>query len=207
MLAEREPAGLSGEVLYVLDRYLRERGDKNIKNVADLISQSTFYHHATIAGVTIPPKTRLEGLINANRAVHPEGRRRPACPPDACQQSRRQRLARSAHHAPVLVNQVMADQKLDALVYPTKTVPAPLLAAPVEPTNIKVVKDTVTVTIDGETYERTVDRVIEVRPPLTWRLSPNGGFPTIAVPAGFHQGGLRQGDRARSRWRQDVPAI
>ena len=38
--------GLSGEVLYVLDRYLRERGDKNIKSVADLISQSTFYHHA-----------------------------------------------------------------------------------------------------------------------------------------------------------------
>jgi Asp-tRNA(Asn)/Glu-tRNA(Gln) amidotransferase A subunit family amidase len=32
---------------------------------------------------------------------------------------------------------------------------------------------------------RTADRVIEARAPLTWRLSPNGGFPTIAVPAGF----------------------
>ena len=28
-------------------------------------------------------------------------------------------------------------------------------------------------------------RTLDVRAPLTWRLSPNGGFPTIAVPAGF----------------------
>ncbi len=97
----------------------------------------------------------------------------------------------------------MADQKLDALVYPTKTVPAPLLAAPVEPTNIKVIKDTVTVTIDGETYERTVDRVIEVRPPLTWRLSPNGGFPTIAVPAGFTREVYDRAIVRGRRWRQD----
>ena len=185
IVAEREPAGLSGEVLYVLDRYLRERGDKNIKNVADLISQSTFYHHATIAGVTIPPKTRLEGLITRTERFTQKGggaphvRRTPVSNLDG----NGWHVARTTLQ--VLVNQVMADQKLDALVYPTKTVPAPLLAAPVEPTNIKVIKDTVTVTIDGETYERTVDRVIEVRPPLTWRLSPNGGFPTIAVPAGF----------------------
>jgi Asp-tRNA(Asn)/Glu-tRNA(Gln) amidotransferase A subunit family amidase len=85
----------------------------------------------------------------------------------------------------MLVNKVMADQKLDALVYPTKTIPAPLLASPVEPANIKVVKHTITAVIDGEEYTRTVDRAIEVRAPLTWRLSPNGGFPTIAVPAGF----------------------
>ena len=43
----------------------------------------------------------------------------------------------------------------------------------------------ITTVIDGEEYTRTVDRAIEVRAPLTWRLSPNGGFPTIAVPAGF----------------------
>src|SRR5262249_52421750 len=61
-LVEREPPN-SGEVLYVLNRYLRERGDKNIKNVADLISQSTFLNHAPIAGVTLPPKQRLEGLM------------------------------------------------------------------------------------------------------------------------------------------------
>jgi amidase len=48
-----------------------------------------------------------------------------------------------------------------------------------------VIKDTITATIDGEDYQRTVDRTLDVRGPLTWRLSPNGGFPTIAVPAGY----------------------
>src|SRR5262249_26829300 len=85
----------------------------------------------------------------------------------------------------ILVNKVMVDQKLDALVYPTKTIPAPLLAAPVEPSNVKTVKDTITAMIDGEQYERSVERAIDARAALTWRLSPNGGFPTIAVPAGF----------------------
>jgi Asp-tRNA(Asn)/Glu-tRNA(Gln) amidotransferase A subunit family amidase len=84
-----------------------------------------------------------------------------------------------------LVNKVMADHKLDALFYPTKTIPAPLLAAPVEPVNIKVVKDTVTAVIDGEEYVRSVDRATDIIGSLTWRLSPNGGFPTIVVPAGF----------------------
>ena len=84
-----------------------------------------------------------------------------------------------------LVNKVMVDNRLDALVYPTKNIPAPLLANPVEPANIKVAKDTVTTTIDGEEYVRTVERVTDAIAPLTWRLSPNGGFPTIVVPAGF----------------------
>jgi Asp-tRNA(Asn)/Glu-tRNA(Gln) amidotransferase A subunit family amidase len=39
--------------------------------------------------------------------------------------------------------------------------------------------------IDGEEYERSIDRPLEVRAPLTWRVSPNGGFPTIVVPAGY----------------------
>jgi amidase len=79
----------------------------------------------------------------------------------------------------------MADNQLDALVYPTKTIPAPLLASPVEPVNLKTVKETVEVTIDGEKYERTVERVVDLRAPLTPRLSPNGGFPVVVVPAGF----------------------
>src|SRR6266700_2622236 len=79
----------------------------------------------------------------------------------------------------------MADHKLDALVYPTKTVLAPRLAEPVEPTNLKTAQDKVTVVIAGEAYERTVERVIDLRAPLTPRLSPNSGYPAIAVPAGF----------------------
>ena len=65
----------------------------------------------------------------------------------------------------------MADQKLDALVYPTKTVPAPLLAAPVEPAALKTDNGVVT----------------DVRAPLTPRLSPNSGLPVLAVPAGFRR--------------------
>jgi amidase len=85
----------------------------------------------------------------------------------------------------MLVDRVMAEHKLDALFYPTKTIPAPRVGMPVEPANIKIVKETVAVTIDGEPHERTVDRAIDARAPLTWRLSPNGGFPTVVVPAGF----------------------
>jgi amidase len=183
-LVEREPPN-SGEVLYVLNRYLRERGDKNIKSVADLISQSTFLNHAPIDGVTLPPKTRLEGLITRTERFtkksdgSPLVRRTPIGNLDG----NGWHVVRTTLQ--MLVNKVMADGKLDALVYPTKTIPAPLLANPVEPANIKVIKDTITVVIDGEEYTRTVDRAIEVRAPLTWRLSPNGGFPTIAVPAGF----------------------
>jgi Asp-tRNA(Asn)/Glu-tRNA(Gln) amidotransferase A subunit family amidase len=85
----------------------------------------------------------------------------------------------------MLVNKVMADNRLDALVYPTKTVPAPLLAAPVEPTNLKTVKETVTATFDGVVYEREVERVLDLRASLTPRLSPNAGLPVVVVPAGF----------------------
>jgi Asp-tRNA(Asn)/Glu-tRNA(Gln) amidotransferase A subunit family amidase len=85
----------------------------------------------------------------------------------------------------MLVDKVMADNRLDALVYPTKTIPAPLLANPVEPTTLASVKETVSVTIKGEEYERTVERVTDLRAALAPRLSPNAGLPAIAVPAGF----------------------
>jgi Asp-tRNA(Asn)/Glu-tRNA(Gln) amidotransferase A subunit family amidase len=184
LLAEREPP-TQGEVLYAMDRYLRERGDTNIKSVRDLIGQSTFYAHAPIDGVTLPPKTRLEDMLNQTQRWIKKSdgsvlvRKVPVVDLDI-----------SGWHAvratlQMLVNKVMADNRLDALVYPTKTIPAPLLASPVEPSNIKTVKETVKMTIGGEAYERTVERAIDVRAALTPRLSPNGGFPVVVVPAGF----------------------
>jgi amidase len=174
-----------GEVLYALDRYLRERGDKNIKSVADLLSHSTFIHHAPIDGVTPPPKTRLEDLMT--RTVRwtkkSDGTERVDRTPITALDGNGWHAQRTTLQ--MLVNKVMVDQKLDALVYPTKTIPAPLLANPVEPANIKVVKDKITTMFDGEEYERTVDRVIDARSPLAWLLSPKAGLPTIAVPAGF----------------------
>ena len=183
-LVEYEPPN-SGEVLYVLNRYLRGRGDKNIRSVSDLISQSTFFNHGRIDGVTLPPKQRLEDLITRTERFikmsdgSPHIRKTPISSLDG----NGWHVQRTTLQ--ILVNKIMADQKLDALVYPTKTIPAPLLAAPVEPSHVKTVKDTITAVIDGEQYERTVERAIDARAALTWRLSPNGGFPTIAVPAGF----------------------
>src|SRR6185295_18347226 len=184
LLSEREPP-VQGEVLFVMDRYLKERGDANIKSVRDLIAQSTFYDHAPIDGVTLPPKTRLEDMLNQTQRWTKKSdgsvlvRKVPVTNLDI-----------SGWHAvratlQMLVNKVMADNRLDALVYPTKTIPAPLLASPVEPTNLKTVKETVTMTLNGEEYERTVERVVDLRAPLTPRLSPNGGFPVVVVPAGF----------------------
>ena len=104
----------------------------------------------------------------------------------------------------MLVNKVMADNRLDALVYPTKTVPAPLLAAPVEPTNLKTVKETVTMTIDGAEYERDVERVLDLRAALTPRLSPNAGLPAIVVPAGFTREVYDRSPVVRGRWQQEA---
>src|SRR5262249_39943919 len=184
LLADREPSA-QGEVLFVMERYLKERGDANIKSVRDLLSQSTFYNHAPIDGVTLAPKTRLEDLLAQTQRWTKKS--------DGSVLMRKvpvTNLDISGWHAvratlQMLVNKVMADNKLDALVYPTKTIPAPKLASPVEPINLKTVKETVTTTFNGEDYERTVERVIDLRAPLTPRLSPNGGFPVVVVPAGF----------------------
>jgi Asp-tRNA(Asn)/Glu-tRNA(Gln) amidotransferase A subunit family amidase len=183
-LSEREPP-TSGEVLFAMNKYLRDRGDANIRDVRDLIEKSTFLNHAPIDGVTLPPKRRLEDLL-----VQSEMLRRKS---DGIVLTRKipvTELDISKWHAvrttlQMLVNKVMADNRLDALVYPTKTIPAPLLAGPVEPTNLKTVKETLTVLVDGVAYEKTAERVLDLRAPLSPRLSPNAGLPVVVVPAGF----------------------
>ncbi len=172
-------------MLFVLNRYLRDRGDTNIRSVADLIAKSTFYDHAPIAGVIPGPKARLEGLVARTERLTRKSDGSPLVRKVA-----NTTLDISGWHASravlqMLVNKVMADNRLDALVYPTKTVLAPRLAEPVEPINLKTVQDKVTVVVKGEEYERTVERVVDLRAPLTPRLSPNSGYPAIAVPAGF----------------------
>jgi Asp-tRNA(Asn)/Glu-tRNA(Gln) amidotransferase A subunit family amidase len=184
VVAERD-APAPGEVLFVLNRYLRDRGDANIKSVADLIAKSTFYDHASIAGVTATPKGRLHELMARTERLQRKSDGTPLV-----REVANTTLDISGWHAnrtvlQMLINNVMADNRLDALVYPTKTVLAPRLANPVEPINLKTVQDKVTVVVNGEEYERSVERAIDVRAPLTPRLSPNSGYPAIAVPAGF----------------------
>jgi amidase len=184
VIAERD-APAPGEVLFGLERYLRDRGDRNITNVADLIAKSVFYGHAPIAGVTAAPKGRLEDLVARTERLT---RKRDGS--TLVRKLANTTLDISGWHAnrtvlQMLINKVMADNKLDALIYPTKTVLAPRLGEPVEPSNLKTVQDKVTVVIDGEEYQRTIERVIDLRASLTPRLSPNSGYPAIAVPAGF----------------------
>jgi amidase len=184
IVVEQSPP-TSGQGLFAMERYLRERGDKNIRSVADLIAKSTFYSHAPIAGVAPPPKVRLGDLLARTERLTRKS--------DGATMTRQipvSDLDIAGWHADrtvlqMLVNKVMADNRLDALVYPTKTVPAPRLGEPVEPTNLVTVKSRVAVMIDGEEYERTVERVVDARESLTPRLSPVSGYPTVVVPAGF----------------------
>jgi Asp-tRNA(Asn)/Glu-tRNA(Gln) amidotransferase A subunit family amidase len=184
LLAEREPP-TSGEILFAMNKYLRDRGDANIKSVSDLVTKSTFFDHAPIDGVTLPPKRRLEDLLMQTQILRKKSdgsvlmRKIPAADLDIA----RWHAVRTTLQ--MLVNKVMADNRLDALVYPTKTIPAPLLANPVEPANLKTVKETAAVTVDGVEYERSAERVLDVRAPLTPRLSPHAGLPVVVVPAGF----------------------
>ncbi|MBI3939777.1 MAG: amidase [Acidobacteria bacterium] len=176
---------VSGEALYAMNRYLQRRGDKVIKDVETLIENSIFYTHAPIDGVPLPPKGRLESnLMRTERLQKKEDgtpftRTTPVTNLDI-----RGGIARQAV-LQFLVLKVMADHNLDALVYPTKTVPAPLLGAPTEPATLRAVSETSTVTIDGVEYIRTVEKVRDARDPLAWTLSSAGGLPAIAVPAGF----------------------
>jgi len=175
----------TGERQYVKNQYLRERGDKAIRDTRDLINNSTFYNHPQIDGVSPPPKTRLEDTLTCTEILTKKS--------DGSSFTLKTPITdldiRGTHTRTVilqaLVLKVMADHKLDVLVYPTKTIPAPILMAPLEPDVIKSVKETSAVTIDGIEYVRTRVRVLDKRHPLAWHLSSKAGLPAISVPAGF----------------------
>ena len=183
----RADTAASGESQYVMNRYLKARGDKVIKDIKSLIENSTFYAHAPIEGVTLSPKARLESrMVRTERLKKKEDgtpftRKTPITNLDIRGGVARRVLLQA------LVLKVMADHNLDALVYPTKTVPAPILAAPLEPRTLKSVSDTSTLTIDGVEYVKTVEKVLDTRDPVAWRFSAVSGLPAIAVPAGFTQ--------------------
>jgi Asp-tRNA(Asn)/Glu-tRNA(Gln) amidotransferase A subunit family amidase len=105
----------TGEVKYYFDRYLRKRGDANIRNLTDLIAKSRFYVD------TFGRDTRFRDvksvLEDANKAATLDLRDRDA-----------NRLAIQQ-----TVMQCMAALNLDAVTYPTGNVPAALIKAPVEP--------------------------------------------------------------------------
>lgn len=128
-----------GEGRYWMNRYLRERGDPQIRSTGDLIHKARFHQDPNFPD-------RRAGRVNADedRELDLSGRMH-------------QRFA-----AQQLVLQCMAEQDLDALVYPSTNLPPVKLDAPPGPT------------VNGRNGTHGL-----------WNFLGAQGFPVITVPAGF----------------------
>ena len=102
--------GEPGEGKYMMNRYLRERGDANIKTNADLIAKATFYQDPNFPN---------------RRAAREQAERATALDTSARLQSR--------FALQTILLQCMQEQRLDALVAPMSTVPPRKLLTPREP--------------------------------------------------------------------------
>jgi Asp-tRNA(Asn)/Glu-tRNA(Gln) amidotransferase A subunit family amidase len=102
--------GVQGEGKYMINRYLRERGDANIKSNADLITKARFYQDPNFPD-------RKQAREAAERAT-------------VLDTSARVQVRFALQ---TLLLQCMQEQKLDALVSPMSTVPPRKLTAPREP--------------------------------------------------------------------------
>ncbi|WP_211254873.1 amidase family protein [Nevskia soli] len=100
-----------GQARYMLNMYLRDRGDANIKSNADLIAKSNFHNDPHFPD-------RKKGRENVEKAQEFDMSQR--------------MLTRFAVQQVIL--QCMAEQKLDVLVYPTASLPPTKLGAPAGPT-------------------------------------------------------------------------
>jgi Asp-tRNA(Asn)/Glu-tRNA(Gln) amidotransferase A subunit family amidase len=102
--------GEPGEDKYMINRYLRERGDANIKTNADLITKATFYNDPNFPN---------------RRAAREQAERATTLDTSARMHTR--------FALQTLLMQCMEEQKLDALVAPMSTVPPRKLLSPREP--------------------------------------------------------------------------
>jgi Asp-tRNA(Asn)/Glu-tRNA(Gln) amidotransferase A subunit family amidase len=145
----RVPAGITlrdlgnapspGEGRYWMNRYLRERGDTAVRTTADLITRARFHQDPNFpdrrAGRVSADEDRV---LDLSRRMH-------------------QRFA-----VQQVMLQCMAEQDLDALVYPSTNLPPVKLDAPPGPT------------VNGRNGTHGL-----------WNLLGAQGFPVITVPAGF----------------------
>jgi Asp-tRNA(Asn)/Glu-tRNA(Gln) amidotransferase A subunit family amidase len=100
----------AGEAKYMMNKYLRERGDANIKTNADLIGKAVFYQDPNF-----PDRKQQRENIERQTAFDTSTR------------------LQSRFAMQTIVLQCMQEQQLAALVSPTATVPAPKLNGPREP--------------------------------------------------------------------------
>src|SRR5215475_4313013 len=120
----RVPAGSSirtigrasndGLTKYMLTRYLRERGDANIKSIRDLIDKSKYYADIRPDAGFIDRKKALEEM-NSSLTLDLAN------------------LFQERFVSQQIVLQCMAQENLDALVSPAGNIPAYILGAPTEP--------------------------------------------------------------------------
>src|SRR6516225_3088100 len=108
------PATNAGVSKYMLNRYLKERGDANIKSLRDLIGKSKFYRD-------IRPET---GFVDRKAALEEL---------DSSLTLDMASLLQDRFAYQEIVLQCMAQDNLDAMVSPAGNIPAYILGAPVEP--------------------------------------------------------------------------
>jgi amidase len=134
------------EFRFAMNRYLKERALPGVPDVTRLISTGPFFSTTFRNGLVSD-----NGVLTLNSATYAE------------------RLLRRKAVQEITLK-IMADFKLDALVFPMKTVPAPKIGAPGEPT-------------------------VGFRASGGNILSPISGFPSVLVPIGFTQTAIdRNGD-------------
>jgi amidase len=128
----------SGEGKYTLNRYLRERGDAAIDDVGDILATASFWEDPFVFN---EPRPRIASTAAQSNF-----------------------LPRNRFQRRFVTQQIVmakfAKEGFDAVVYPTKSVPAPKLTNPTEP-------------------------VVDGRSPLAFTFLPSQGFPALSVPAGF----------------------
>ncbi|HJZ78419.1 MAG TPA: amidase [Vicinamibacterales bacterium] len=102
--------GPAGEGKYMMNRYLRERGDANIKSNADLITKARFYTDPHFPDRK-QAREQTERVTVLDTAVRMQGR----------------------FALQTVLLQCMQEQRLDALMSPMSTIPPRKLTAPREP--------------------------------------------------------------------------
>ncbi|MGP0070968.1 MAG: amidase [Bryobacteraceae bacterium] len=102
--------GVPGEDKYMLNKYLQERGDANIKTNADLIAKARFYEDPNF-----PDRRRARQTAESAKVLDTSGR------------------LQSRYALQTVFLQCMEEQRLDALVSPMSTVPPRKLTSPREP--------------------------------------------------------------------------
>jgi amidase len=112
----RNISGASNSALtkYMLTRYLKERGDANIKTLRDLIEKSKFYRDIRPEAGFVDRKAALEEI-------------------DASSSLDLAYLFQNRFAYQQIVLQCMAQDNLDAMVSPAGNIPAYILGAPIEP--------------------------------------------------------------------------